>query len=59
VKSGDYLLKSGFSAADTGVGHSVHLAGKFIALDPYPRVVDCYERLKQRPAFRASLSKRA
>lgn len=55
----DYLLKSGFSAADTAVGYSVHLAGKFIPLDPYPRVVDYYERLKRRPAFRASLAKRA
>ena len=53
----DYLLKSGFSAVDTGVGYSVHLAAKFIPLDPYPRVVDYYSRLKARPAFRASLSK--
>jgi glutathione S-transferase len=37
----------------------VHLAGKFVPLEPYPRVVDYYERVKQRPAFRAALAKRA
>ena len=51
----DYLLKSGFSAVDTGVGYSVHLAGKFVPLDPFPRVVAYYERLRARPAFQASL----
>ncbi len=51
----DYLLDSGFSAADTGVGYSVHLARKFIPLDPYPRLVDYYERLRARPAFLASV----
>ncbi len=55
----DYLLKSGFSAVDTGVGYSVHLAGKFIPLHPYPRVVDYYDRLRARPAFRASLKQGA
>jgi glutathione S-transferase len=55
----DYLLASGFSAVDTNVGYSVHLAAKFIALDPYPRVVAYYERLRARPAFRASLPKAA
>jgi glutathione S-transferase len=59
LKDRDYLLKSGFSAADTSVGYSVHLAGSFIPLDPYPRVIDYYGRLRERPAFRAALPKTA
>ena len=53
----DYLLASGFSAVDTGVGYSIHLARKFIPIDPYPRVCAYYERVAARPAFRASLPK--
>jgi glutathione S-transferase len=59
LKDRDYLLASGFSAVDTGVGYSVHLGAKFIPLHPYPRVVDYYDRLRARPAFRASLGKGA
>lgn len=55
LRDRDYLLASGFTAADTSVGYSVHLAGKFVPLDPYPRVVAYYERLRARPAFQASL----
>jgi glutathione S-transferase len=49
------LPKRGFSAVDTRVGYGMHLAGKFIPLDPYPRVVEYYARLRERPAFRAAL----
>ncbi|MEQ8377953.1 glutathione S-transferase family protein [Parvibaculum sp.] len=47
----DYLLKSGFSAVDTNVGYSVHLAKGFVSLDPFPNVVEYYERIAARPAF--------
>jgi glutathione S-transferase len=47
----DYLLKSGFSAVDTNVGYSVHLAKGFVPLDPFPNVVAYYARLSARPAF--------
>lgn len=47
----DYLLKSGFSAVDTNVGYSVHLAKGFVPIDPFPNVVAYYERLSARPAF--------
>lgn len=50
----DYLLASGFSAVDTNVGYSIHLGQGFIPLDPWPRVIAYYERLKARPAFQAS-----
>ncbi|MBO6633340.1 glutathione S-transferase family protein [Parvibaculum sp.] len=48
----DYLLKSGFSAVDTNVGYSVHLAKGFVSLDPFSNVVAYYERLAARPAFK-------
>ena len=50
-----YLLRSGFSAADISVGYSLHLAHRFITVARYPHVEAYYERLKARPAFIASL----
>lgn len=55
----DWLLQSGFSAADVSVGYSVHLAQKFVPLDGHPRVVDYYQRIHERPAFQRSLGSRA
>ena len=51
----DYLLRSGFSAADIGVGYSLHLADRLIELAKFPHVARYLERLRARPAFRASL----
>jgi len=51
----DYLLRSGFSAADIGVGYSLHLADRLIDLAKYPNVTRYLERLRARRAFRASL----
>ena len=51
----DYLLRSGFSAADIGVGYSLHLADRLIELAKFPNVTRYLERLRSRPAFRASL----
>jgi glutathione S-transferase len=51
----DYLLRSGFSAADIGVGYSLHLADRLIELAKFPNVTRYLERLRARPAFRASL----
>ena len=50
-----YLLRSGFSAADIGVGYSLHLADRLIALAKFPRVLQYLERLRARPAFQASI----
>lgn len=52
-----FLLRSGFSAVDTNVGYSVHLARGFISLDPFPVVSRYYATLAARPAFQASLPK--
>jgi glutathione S-transferase len=51
----DYLLRTGFSAADIGVGYSLHLADRLIELTKFPNVARYLERLRARPAFRASL----
>ncbi|TVS11448.1 MAG: glutathione S-transferase family protein [Gammaproteobacteria bacterium] len=55
----DWLLPSGFSAADVSVGYSVHLAHKFVPLDAHTHVVDYYRRIRERPAFKRSLGSRA
>jgi glutathione S-transferase len=52
---GDFLLRTGFSAADIGVGFSLHLADRFIDLAKFPQVSRYLERLRARDAFRASL----
>jgi glutathione S-transferase len=51
----DYLLRSGFSAADIGIGYSLHLADRLVELARFPNVARYLERLRARPAFRASL----
>ncbi|GAB4347810.1 MAG: glutathione S-transferase [Oricola sp.] len=51
----DYLLSSGFSAADVSVGQAVYLGQFFASIDAYPPVRDWYQRITDRPAFRASL----
>jgi glutathione S-transferase len=51
----DYLLRSGFSAADIGIGYSLHLADRLIDLAKLPNVARYLQRLRTRPAFCASL----
>jgi glutathione S-transferase len=51
----DYLLATGFSAADIGIGYSLHLADRLIDLGKFSKILDYLERLRKRPAFRASL----
>lgn len=50
----DYLLASGFSAVDTAVGYSAHLARGFTELDAFPALAGWYARLAARPAFAKS-----
>ena len=52
----DYLLRTGFSAVDTGVAYSVHLAQGRIAITGLKHVVAYYERCKARPAFEKSVA---
>lgn len=55
VENRDYLLTSGFSAADISVGQAVYMASHFVHLDPYPEVAKWYERITERPAFQLCL----
>ncbi len=51
----EYLLQSGFSAIDTNIGYSVHIARYFTPLEAFPNLAAYYERLTRRPAFQKSL----
>lgn len=51
----DYLLASGFSAADVSVGQAVYMGRFFLRLDAFPALSDWWDRLSARPAFEASL----
>lgn len=47
----EFLLASGFSAVDTAVGYSVHLARELQGIDGLTALESYYERLAARPAF--------
>ncbi|MBA97975.1 MAG: glutathione S-transferase [Sulfitobacter sp.] len=53
----DYLLMSGFTAADVNVGQAVYMARYFAKLDNHPNVAAWYDRITDREAFRKSLPK--
>ncbi|WP_448213959.1 glutathione S-transferase family protein [Colwellia sp. MEBiC06753] len=50
-----YLLTSGFSAVDIGVGYPIHVAQYFVDMKQFPNVQAYYQRLSERPAFQKSL----
>ncbi|MGX9353763.1 glutathione S-transferase family protein [Roseobacteraceae bacterium S113] len=51
----DYLLASGFSAADVCVGQAVYMARHFAPIDDLPAVTAWYARICSRAGFEASL----
>ncbi len=55
IENRDYMLTSGFSAADISVGQAVYMARHFATLDQHPAVAEWYERITERPAFIKSL----
>ena len=55
VENRDYLLTSGFSAADISVGHAVYMARYFAKTDDYPALQEWYTRITARESFQASL----
>ena len=55
VECRDYLLTSGFSAADIAVGQAVYMARHFAALDGFPETAAWYGRIAERPGFRAAV----
>ncbi len=50
-----HLLASGFSAADISIGQAIYMARHFAPIDSFPALTKWYERITERPAFRASL----
>lgn len=55
LKGREYLLDSGFSAADVSVGQAVYMARFFAHLDGFDALADWYGRITQREGFKASL----
>ncbi|MDW4496906.1 glutathione S-transferase family protein [Sulfitobacter sp. D35] len=55
VERRDYLLTSGFSAADVSVGQAVYMGRHFAPIEPFPALADWYARITDRPGFRAAL----
>ncbi|WP_299612103.1 glutathione S-transferase family protein [uncultured Tateyamaria sp.] len=55
VENRDYLLTSGFSAADVSVGQAVYMARYFRPFDDHPELSRWFDRISGRPAFQASL----
>lgn len=52
----DWLMPSGFSAVDVGVGYGLHLAQRFVRIADVPGLADYHARLVARPAFQAALA---
>ncbi|WP_425039571.1 glutathione S-transferase family protein [Primorskyibacter sp. S187A] len=55
VENRDYVLTSGFSAADVSVGQAVYMGQHFARLDDFPETRAWYARISERPAFQAAL----
>lgn len=55
LENRDYLLTSGFSAADIACGQAVYMARHFLPLDAFPETAAWYDRLTERPGFVAAL----
>jgi glutathione S-transferase len=57
IEKRDYLLTSGFSAADISVGQAVYMARHYVTLDRHRAVAAWYERITDRESFQAALPK--
>ena len=55
VENRDYLLTSGFSAADISVGQAVYMGQFFVKLEGHPAVAEWYDRISAREGFVKSL----
>lgn len=51
----DFLLRSGFSAADIAVGQSVYMLRHFVRVSSFTRVDAWFDRISSRPAYLRSL----
>ena len=55
LENRDYLLTSGFSAADISVGQAVYMGRHFATLDDFPETARWYERITERESFQDAL----
>ena len=55
IENRDYLLTSGFSAADISVGQAVYMARHFAKTDAHPALAAWYERITDRASFKDAL----
>lgn len=55
IENRDYMLTSGFSAADISVGQAVYMSRYFVTLDRHPAVAEWYARITERASFGKSL----
>jgi glutathione S-transferase len=55
IENRDYMLTSGFSAADISVGQAVYMSRYFVTLDRHPAVSEWYDRITERASFGKSL----
>ncbi|SFH35200.1 glutathione S-transferase [Palleronia marisminoris] len=55
VENRDYLLTSGFSAADIAVGQAVYMARHFAQIDEFPETARWYDRITERESFQDAL----
>jgi len=55
VENRDYLLTSGFSAADIAVGQAVYMGVHFAPLDEFPETARWYDLITEREGFQAAL----
>jgi glutathione S-transferase len=55
VENRDYLLTSGYSAADICVGQAVYMAQHFATLDGFPETKAWFERLTERQSYQDAL----
>ena len=51
----EFLLPSGFSAADTSVGFSIYFSSAFVTHDEHPLVKAYFDRIMARQAFIKSM----
>ncbi len=51
----DFLLRRGFSAADTMMGFTLESARHYVRFDRFPQLSDYKARIEERPAYRRAL----
>ena len=53
----DFLLPTGFSAADIMMGFNLFAAPYYVKMDPFPRLRAYWDRINARPAFQRAIAR--